>query len=83
VLELLLAKGAEINARDTEGGATALYQAASWGRVEAVRTLLAGGADRALANKAGSTPLQAAIENGHTEVVALLRAEKTGAQTIR
>ena len=35
VVQLLLDHGAEVNARDEESGATPLYYAASWGRMDA------------------------------------------------
>jgi ankyrin repeat protein len=40
----LLKRGAEVNARDVESGATPLYYAASWGRTGVVRFLLEHGA---------------------------------------
>ncbi len=72
VASVLLANKAEIDARD-DSGATPLYQAASWGRLPVVDLLLRKGADAALANKEGVTPLQAAIANGQQETAARLR----------
>jgi ankyrin repeat protein len=44
------------------------------GRLEVVELLLARGADPNAANKAGSTPLHAAVANGFDQVAAALRA---------
>jgi ankyrin repeat protein len=74
VIEILLRHGAEIDARDRDAGATPLHQAASWGRREAVELLIAKGAAVDLRNKAGVSPLQAAMQNGHTETADCLRS---------
>jgi ankyrin repeat protein len=73
VAELLIEKGAPVNARDRESGATPLHHAASWGRVEVVQLLLDHGADPTIRNKNGATPLQLAIENNQPEAAALLK----------
>jgi ankyrin repeat protein len=70
---LLLDKGAALNGLDTESGATPLHVAASWGRTEVVALLLARGADANIRNRAGVSPLRAAIANGHKETGDLLR----------
>ena len=67
-------KGAAIEARDQEAGATPLYHAASWGRLSVVELLLAKGADPNARNKIGATPLQAAATGGFAEIAAALRA---------
>jgi ankyrin repeat protein len=57
---------------ETNGwGATALWWACSYGRVEVVRALLWAGADRTIARD-GVTPRQVAQNNRHAECVALL-----------
>ncbi|MCU1273013.1 MAG: Ankyrin, partial [Bryobacterales bacterium] len=61
-------------AREEESGATALYDAASMGRLDVVELLLARGADANTPNKAGVTPLRAAMANGFDRVAAVLRA---------
>ena len=71
-IEMLLDKGADINARDIDTDAMPLHNAASWGRAGAVRLLLKRGADAGIANKSGSTPLQAAVENGNQEIARIL-----------
>jgi len=76
VLTLLVKAGAPVDALDTEGGATALFQAASFGRTEAVETLLSLGADPAKPSRSGQTPRQAALANGHTRIAELLAAVK-------
>jgi ankyrin repeat protein len=72
VTELLLEKGATVNAR-FPNGAVPLHLAALLGDVEMVRLLLARGADRNVKDNAGRTPLQVATEAGHREAAALLR----------
>jgi ankyrin repeat protein len=74
-MELLIARGAEVNARDTESGATALHYAASWGRREAVELLLEKGAEVNARSKAGVSPLGAALQNGHAETAEVLRSQ--------
>ena len=53
-------------------GATALWLAASGGRREDVKVLLAAGADRHAANSEGVSAHDAASRNGHAECAALL-----------
>ena len=76
MVDFLLSKSAEINARDRETGSTALHLAASWGRTDALRVLLKRGADPAIVNKAGVSPLAAAVANGQTETAAILKDSK-------
>jgi ankyrin repeat protein len=78
VVELLLNKGADVNARETETGSTPLHHAASWGRIEVVEVLVKLGADLNIKNRAGETALQAAIKNEQKETADLLR--KRGAK---
>jgi ankyrin repeat protein len=74
VVRLLLERGADVNAREREKGATPLHLAASWGRSEVVLVLLEHGADVNARNHAGQTPLAVALENNQEEAAALLRA---------
>jgi ankyrin repeat protein len=77
----LLAAGADPNAlvagRTLSGEAaqtTALREAAGYGRLEAVRLLLDGGADPSLAAGDGCTPLMSAAGRAQLEVLRLLLA---------
>ncbi len=72
-VELLLEKGAEVNVQGTLEGFTALMTAAAEGQLEVVRILLLHGADTALEDKDGDTAESFASQNGHSDVVALLR----------
>lgn len=54
---LLLAAGADVNARGQDGG-TALHAAAFFGRADAARELLKNGADAEATNMRGETPVE-------------------------
>jgi uncharacterized protein len=86
VLEKLLSLGVKPNCRDYRGR-TPLFYAASQGRLEAMRFLLA--LDKSLVDgrtSDGRTILMAAAEGGHTDAVLLLLEDyklPTGATTLR
>jgi ankyrin repeat protein len=69
VIELLVACGADINARDENQG-TLLMHFARRGQPEAVKWLLAHGADRQARNRSGKTA--AHVGRAHTEIMRLL-----------
>lgn len=76
IITVLLAAGAEVNARESYGIAP-LYLAARSGDVEAVTILLAAGADvhdRSAREAGGDTPLHNAAESGRPAVVKALLA---------
>ena len=83
VAELLIAEGADVNAKNDEGK-TALHEAAVNGHKEIAQLLIAKGADVnakvASGPKQGLTPLDAANETNHPETADLLRKHggKTG-----
>jgi ankyrin repeat protein len=56
-----------------DGRTSPLHEAARNNHVDIVRLLLEAGADRSLANGDGKTALDCAIEQGHAEVIQLLR----------
>ena len=72
LVALLLDNGADREARDNGSGATPLYQASAWGRTAVVELLIARGADVNAKNKAGGTPLQAALSNGSADAIRIL-----------
>ncbi len=74
VCALLLARGADVNARQ-HGGWTSLHAAAQPGDRVLTKSLLAAGADAALPNDAGETPAAIAAASGHAELAALLNAQ--------
>ena len=78
IAELLIAEGADVNAK-SEADATPLHYAASWGGKEIVELLIAAGADVNAKNDNGNTPLDWAILRKHTETADLLR--KHGGKT--
>ena len=78
IAELLIANGADVNAKNI-GDFAALHMAASWGHKEIVELLITNGADVNAKDENGETPLDKAIISKHTETADLLR--KHGAKT--
>jgi ankyrin repeat protein len=77
VAKLLIAKGADVNAREARG--ITVFHIAVWrGRTEACRLLLEQGADPALAGPAGMTPLHISILSGLTDIMQMLIEKKIG-----
>ncbi|MDD2716563.1 MAG: ankyrin repeat domain-containing protein [Candidatus Wallbacteria bacterium] len=74
-VNFLLDEGAEINEKDGKNGSTALIYATASGHKETVKTLLTRGADSSIANSAGKTALQIALDKKNEEVVRLLDKE--------
>jgi ankyrin repeat protein len=72
VIAVLIAAGADLNARQS-GGYAPLHGAAQNGAIATIDRLLAAGADRGARNDAGRTPADLASEAGHAEVAARLR----------
>jgi len=56
IAALLIERGADVHATDDDGQ-SALHIAATWGEPESVKLLLAAGADPALEDNAGKTPI--------------------------
>ncbi|MBI4027589.1 MAG: ankyrin repeat domain-containing protein [Verrucomicrobia bacterium] len=71
IVELLLAKGAQVNAKD-EYGATSLHNAARSRHKDIVELLLSKGAEVNKGDFFNHTPLYRAAENGNQNVVKLL-----------
>jgi len=74
MVELLIAKGADVNAKN-KYGSTPLHRAASGGHKEITEILIAKGADVNAKNHRGMTPLQFAAMKGHKEIAELLIAK--------
>ncbi len=60
-LTLLLAAGAELNAKDGQRGLTPLHEAARWGWNDVVRFLVERGADLRAKDNRGMTPVDSAL----------------------
>jgi len=78
--KLLLAKGADVNAK-AQGGYTPLHVASGLGNAEMAAFLLANGADANAKDRRG-TPLAAAAQAGKLEVVKLLLARGADANAV-
>ena len=75
VVEMLLAHGANVDplGRDeVQEARTPLWIAASFGHMAVVEALLRTGADASLCNSEGCSPMRAAVEGRHLQVVVLL-----------
>lgn len=79
LLELLLSRGARIDAPDRRNADTALHLAARFGAVSAVRLLLDRGASRTVANRANETPLAVALAARHAAIIELLGGDPSHA----
>jgi ankyrin repeat protein len=75
--ELLISRGAKIDAVDEASGASALYYAVSFGRSDFAKLLITQGAAVNMKTKTGNTPLSAAKDMRLPDVEAFLR--KSGA----
>lgn len=73
VLDLLLAWGADIDARDGKGQ-TPLHLAVAMGWTEAVPLLVSRGAKLETTDDEGQTPLRLAVDRKHPEIEEVLRA---------
>lgn len=71
-VEALLAKGADVNAKDGYGD-TPLHNAAYYGKKDIVELLLDKGADVNVKGSGGETPLQWAAAGGKKDIAELLR----------
>jgi ankyrin repeat protein len=69
---MLLKNAADPNVRE-QGGYTPLHAAAQNGDEATIRVLLYGGADLLLRGDDGKTPLDLALEAGHTGAAKLLQ----------
>ncbi len=65
IVELLLGKGAKVDAKDDESGLTALHHAARFSNKNLVELLIARGADINAKDKQGHTPLYVAVNHDY------------------
>ncbi len=80
IVELLITKGADVNAKEEEEGWTPLFAAVGDGYKKIIELLIANGADVNAKDDVGDTPLDMAIGLEQQETVDLLRKHggKTG-----
>ena len=72
IADLLISKGAELNAKEAKNRITPLHWAAWRGRKEIAELLITKDADVNVKNKDGGTPLHNAAWKGHVEIANLL-----------
>ena len=72
IADLLISKGADVNAKEAKNRITALHWAAWRGRKEIAELLIAKGANLNTKNNDGRTPLHNAAWKGHVEIAKLL-----------
>ena len=82
-VEILVKRGADIAARESETGESALHVAAKSGHAEVVELLLNKNAPKEATDDSGQTPLHVAVLEGHVNVVELLLARKANAAARR
>jgi ankyrin repeat protein len=83
IVRILLSHSkAELNVRG-QRGMTPLLLALSWGHAEIVKYLLEAGADVTLANEAGNTALQQAVELDQAEIVRILLSRSKAELNVR
>lgn len=75
LVDLLIAKGADVNLRQTQG-VTPLQSAAHRGNLEIVKSLVEAGAEIEAAMDSGETALDYAKKDGHQAVVDYLHSQK-------
>lgn len=73
VVEYLLKRGADINAK-TENGLTALFFAARFGHIEIIKVLLRNDADPTVVSENMETAVDWALKSENTDIADLLRA---------
>ena len=72
IAEILIAEGADVNAKN-DNGQTSLHFAAIGGYMEIAKLLINNGADVNAKDRYGKTPLDWATKNKHPEIADLLR----------
>ncbi len=76
IVELLVRKGADINARNTDHNITPLIWAANGGHIAIVKYLMAKNADPDIVTDNGYTAVSIARENGHHQVADYILQQK-------
>jgi ankyrin repeat protein len=71
-VRMLINAGADLNAKDNDGGMTALHWAAKRGKFDIVKALINAGADLNAQNGCGSTALHWAADYGKLDIVKAL-----------
>ncbi len=72
IAELLIKKGADVNAMEAKSKITPLHWSAWRGHIEMAKLLISNGSDVKAKNKGGGHPLHEAAGAGYTNIAALL-----------
>ncbi len=81
-VEILLAAGADVNARESTEGFTPLMMGAGLGQADVVRVLLKHQADKALRDADGDAAADHARNSGHLEIVSILNPSEKPAKPV-